>query len=166
MEPDRRARLRSPPPRRSGTRPPSPERSFICPWNITYPAVKLDTRFSRRVLSSYSDFVRSGAFQYKIGVIRIPSFYRGDEPGMTALPGGVASDVAYLIHLLKRKGVSALLPDMRDNTGGSLSEALSLTGLFLPADDPVVDIRTRFGNSHHSPPSKNGGTFRRSRWAY
>lgn len=107
---------------------------------------------------AYIDLARIGTFQYKIGVIRIPSFYRAHGSGVsTQSPRGVGADVAYLIRLLKHKGVSALLLDMRDNTGGSLKEALSLTSLFLPADDPVADIRTRLGNSRHFPLNRHGG---------
>ncbi len=117
-----------------------------------------DTRHPGQRAEAYIDFARDGAFQYKIGVIRIPGFYRGVESDSSGHgSGGVAFDVAYLIRLLKRKGVSALLLDMRGNPGGSLTEALSMTGLFMPSGDPVVDIRTRFGSSRHVSLNRHGG---------
>lgn len=97
-------------------------------------------------VAAYIDFARDGIFQYKIGVIRIPSFYDGIE-----------SDVAYLLRLLESKGVSAILLDMRNNPGGSLRGALALAGLFMPDNEPIVDIQTRFGNSLHPPLNGNGG---------
>lgn len=116
------------------------------------------TQFRARRAEAYIDLAREGTSQYKIGVIRIPSFYRGVESA-TGDHGsrGAASDVVYLIQLLKRKGVSALLLDMRGNPGGSVRQALAMTGLFIPVDKPVVKILTRFGTNRHSPMNGNDG---------
>ncbi len=108
--------------------------------------------------SAYIDFAREGTSQYKIGVIQVPDFYPSSNSGTTGSHSkGVATDVTYLVRLLKSKGVSALLLDMRGNPGGSFKEALTMTGLFMPADKPVVKIETRFGINRHSSIRKTGG---------
>jgi carboxyl-terminal processing protease len=72
----------------------------------------------------------------RIGVIDLPSFYGEDEQKT----GGAAADTARLIKKLKQEGVRGLILDLRRNGGGSLEEALQLTGLFIPSG-PVVQTR-------------------------
>ncbi|MYF02964.1 MAG: tail-specific protease, partial [Gammaproteobacteria bacterium] len=69
----------------------------------------------------------------KIGVIDLPSMYqdfaaksRGDENYRSA-----TRDVERLIRELKREGIVGLIIDLRQNGGGSLDEANTLTGLFI-----------------------------------
>ena len=50
---------------------------------------------------------------------------------------GRASDITRLIKKLKQEGVRGLILDLRRNGGGSLEEAVRLTGLFIPSG-PVV----------------------------
>jgi carboxyl-terminal processing protease len=82
----------------------------------------------------------------KIGVIDLPSFYedfdalrRGDADYKSA-----SRDVAKLLAQLKAANVSAVVVDLRDNGGGSLSEAINLTGLFI-GKGPVVQVRDNRG---------------------
>jgi carboxyl-terminal processing protease len=49
-------------------------------------------------------------------------------------------DTARLITKLKKEGVRGLILDLRGNGGGSLEEAIRLTGLFIK-DGPVVQVR-------------------------
>ncbi len=49
-------------------------------------------------------------------------------------------DVKKLIDSLNQKGVDGLMIDLRYNGGGSLQEAIELTGLFIPKG-PVVQVR-------------------------
>lgn len=44
---------------------------------------------------------------------------------------------------LKRKGMKALIIDLRDNDGGSLSQAVGLAGHFLPKDKKVVSVHSK-----------------------
>jgi len=82
----------------------------------------------------------------KIGVIELPAFYidfaaraRGDAEYRSS-----TRDVANLIGELKREKVDAIVMDLRNNGGGSLSEAAELTGLFIDTG-PVVQVRDSRG---------------------
>ncbi|MGF1530902.1 MAG: carboxy terminal-processing peptidase [Puniceicoccaceae bacterium] len=76
----------------------------------------------------------------KVGVIYLPSFY-GRVGGGEA---NSADDVASLIQRLKEEEVSGIVLDLRRNGGGLLSEAIRLTGLFIP-DGPVVQVKDTLG---------------------
>ncbi|MEZ4901068.1 MAG: carboxy terminal-processing peptidase [Spirosomataceae bacterium] len=85
---------------------------------------------------------------YKIGVINIPSFYR-DFEGAGKRDKDFASttrDVQKLIDSLKAENVEGIVIDLRNNGGGSLTEAISLTGLFI-SKGPVVQVRESSGDT-------------------
>ena len=69
-----------------------------------------------------------------IGYISIPSFYT-DFEGSEGTKG-VAEDVAKEILKIKRENIDGLIIDLRFNGGGSVREAIELTGLFIP-DGPI-----------------------------
>jgi carboxyl-terminal processing protease len=78
----------------------------------------------------------------KIGVISIPAFYI-DYPAFDAGDPNYKSttrDVKLLLDTLKEKQVDGIMIDLRGNGGGSVNEAVSLTGLFIPSG-PVVQLR-------------------------
>lgn len=79
----------------------------------------------------------------KIGYIDLPSFY-ADMGGSTAK--STTRDVERLINRLKRDNVDGLILDLRRNSGGSLQEAVALTGLFIP-QGPVVQVKDTEGGS-------------------
>lgn len=83
----------------------------------------------------------------KIGVIYLPTFYRDFESNRRGEADARSStkDVAKLIRELKGEGIEGLLIDLRDNGGGSLTEATQLTGLFT-GKGPVVQVRDAQGN--------------------
>ncbi len=77
----------------------------------------------------------------KIGVVRLPTFYgtmdkRPNQPGFRS----ATVDVAKLVAGFNSENVSGLILDLRNNGGGSLREAVSLTGLFVRSG-PVVQVR-------------------------
>ncbi|GAT32831.1 carboxyl-terminal processing protease [Terrimicrobium sacchariphilum] len=74
----------------------------------------------------------------RIGWITLPSFYANmDDSGA---PKSTTEDVAALIGRLKREGMQGLIIDLRRDGGGSLEEAINLTGLFIPRG-PVVQAK-------------------------
>ncbi|HKU45162.1 MAG TPA: carboxy terminal-processing peptidase [Polyangiales bacterium] len=76
----------------------------------------------------------------RVGVIDIPSFYANMMGRGEAKPRSVTADVAQLVTKLKTENVQGIVLDLRQNGGGSLKEAISLTGLFF-AKGPVVQTR-------------------------
>ncbi len=82
----------------------------------------------------------------KLGVIDVPSFYasRGFAKSRSADQRSTTEDVARILEGFEKDGVKAILIDLRKNGGGLLTEAISLTGLFIDRG-PVVQIRDREG---------------------
>ncbi len=90
--------------------------------------------------------VKRGDADYHIGVITLPTFYedfdarrRGDKDYKSA-----TRDVAKLIAGLKQQHVDGIVMDLRNNGGGSLSEAIDLSGLFV-GKGPIVQVRNANG---------------------
>lgn len=79
------------------------------------------------------DLPQTNGPDLRIGVIDLPLFYGKGE----AEADGASADIARLIKKLKQKGVRGLILDLRRNGGGSLEEAVRLTGLFIPSG-PVL----------------------------
>lgn len=79
---------------------------------------------------------------FKLGVISIPKFYRDFKGASTGDEDfkSTTKDVKLLIDSLKGEGMDALMIDLRFNGGGSLQEAVELTGLFIE-DGPVVQVK-------------------------
>ncbi|WP_426211843.1 carboxy terminal-processing peptidase [Massilia sp. TWP1-3-3] len=91
--------------------------------------------------------VVDGAVKRRVGVISLPTFYldfearhRGDKDYKSA-----TRDVARILGELKKAKVDNVLIDLRNNGGGSLSEAVELTGLFIDKG-PVVMQRSADGS--------------------
>lgn len=85
----------------------------------------------------------------RIGVIDLPSFYATIEsPGQTSKsePRFTSKDVAILIKKMKEQDVRGIVLDLRRNGGGSLEEAIKLTGLFIK-EGPVVQVVGRNGEN-------------------
>lgn len=74
-----------------------------------------------------------------LGVIDLPAFY-----GSSSDSSSTTSDVEELLQKLKKIGVKGIVLDLRRNGGGLLSEAIGLTGLFIPVG-PVVQVRDTIG---------------------
>ena len=106
--------------------------------NITRDTVKLEDQSAKKnvIELSYNDQ------DYKIGIIDLPTFYfdfeaaaRGDEDFKSS-----TRDVRTLLEELKGESVDAVVVDLRNNGGGSLSEANQLVGLFIETG-ATVQIR-------------------------
>jgi carboxyl-terminal processing protease len=82
----------------------------------------------------------------KIGVIDLPVFYLDFNGRAQNLPDYRSStrDVQQHISDLKEQGVQGIVVDLRNNGGGSLLEATTLTGLFIDKG-PVVQVRNSSG---------------------
>ena len=82
----------------------------------------------------------------KIGVIDLPVFYMDFNGRAQNKPDYRSStrDVRRLIGELEEQGVTGIVVDLRNNGGGSLLEATTLTGLFIDTG-PVVQVRNSSG---------------------
>ncbi|MCI5779255.1 MAG: carboxy terminal-processing peptidase [Lentisphaeria bacterium] len=80
----------------------------------------------------------------KVGVITLPGFYmdmeavmRGDADARRA-----SADVRNILRDFERRQVDSVVIDLRKNGGGSLPDAIALSGLFL-SGNPVVQVRDK-----------------------
>jgi len=90
--------------------------------------------------------VEHGGRTYKLGVITVPTFYADFEGRSNgdAEYRSTTKDVRELIRELEGENIDALIVDLRSNGGGALSEAISLTGLFIDSG-PIVQVRDSAG---------------------
>lgn len=72
----------------------------------------------------------------RVGWINLPSFYADMEGGSTSM----TADVIRLLDRLKKEGIDGLVVDVRGNGGGSLEEAIKMTGLFVERG-PIVQSK-------------------------
>lgn len=77
----------------------------------------------------------------KLGWITLPSFYADMDKHQKS----TTKDVLALLKRLKKENIAGLIIDLRRNGGGSLEEAISLTGLFLKSG-PIVQTKGSNGN--------------------
>ena len=88
------------------------------------------------------EFTQNGK-PLKLGVITIPSFimdfteYQKGNPNYNS----TTRDVKKYIEELQVEGVNGIALDLRNNGGGSLQEAINLTGLFIK-NGPVVQVKS------------------------
>jgi carboxyl-terminal processing protease len=78
----------------------------------------------------------------KIGIIDIPAFYVDNNAAQSGATNyhSTTRDVKLILDSLKKENVDGIVIDLREDGGGSLSEAISLTGLFIK-EGPVVQVR-------------------------
>ncbi len=90
--------------------------------------------------------VKDGSVTRRIGVISLPGFYEDFSARQKGDPNfkSATRDVARLLGELKKENVDSVLLDLRNNGGGSLNEAIELTGLFTGIG-PVVQQRDAKG---------------------
>jgi carboxyl-terminal processing protease len=77
----------------------------------------------------------------KLGWLTLPSFYADMDKHQKS----TTRDVLALLKRLKKENISGLVVDLRRNGGGSLEEALALTGLFLKSG-PIVQTKDYNGS--------------------
>ncbi len=87
-------------------------------------------------------FVLSGL--KKAGYIKLPSFYTQWDEQATGT--SCANDIAQEIVKLKRENIDGLILDLRYNGGGSVQEALDLSGIFIDAG-PICAVRDNDKNT-------------------
>lgn len=91
--------------------------------------------------------IKNDGKEFHIGVIDVPGFYvdfkaerRGDKDYKST-----TRDVKKLLTKLKKEKVDGIIIDLRSNGGGSLQEAIQMTGLFIK-EGPVVQVKNSNGS--------------------
>jgi carboxyl-terminal processing protease len=81
---------------------------------------------------------------YRVGVIDLPSFYMDMDGARKGLADykSTTRDVAKILDDFRSKHVDAVILDLRKNGGGSLTEAINTTGLFID-EGPVVQVKDK-----------------------
>ncbi len=117
------------------------ERKII---SITRDTVQLEDESAK---SEIVEIERDGV-TYKIGVIGLPTFYIDFTALQNRDPNFRSStrDVRVLLEELKAADVDAVIMDLRNNGGGSLSEANALVGLFIDRG-PTVQVMDADNNN-------------------
>lgn len=104
----------------------------------------IDVELERDVINILESFAKSaiidlGGVINNIGYIDLPKFYSSfDGPDGTSC----AVDVAKEIKKLKANNVNGIILDLRNNGGGSLSDVVDMSGLFIE-DGPIVQVKPR-----------------------
>ena len=106
---------------------------------ITRNTVKLEEQAAKRQIL---DLTRNGQ-SHKIGIIEVPTFYVDFKAIQQGDPNykSTTRDVHRLIDELVAEGIDGLIIDLRNNGGGSLQEADTLTGLFIKSG-PTVQVKS------------------------
>ncbi|WP_317928739.1 carboxy terminal-processing peptidase [Halioxenophilus sp. WMMB6] len=106
---------------------------------ITRNKVKLEEQAAKKAVFEVPD---GAGGTIKLGVIDIPAFYLDFEGYRRREPDykSTTNDVRKLLDELEAEHVDGVILDLRNNGGGSLTEATMLTDLFIDAG-PVVQIR-------------------------
>lgn len=114
--------------------PGSPETTL----ELTRDKIKLDEQAAKKQVMP----IEQNGETVNIGIIAVPSFYqdfearnRGDKDFIST-----TRDVRRLLGELRKEKIAGLVLDLRGNGGGHLTEATSLTGLFIDRG-PVVQLR-------------------------
>lgn len=86
--------------------------------------------------------VNNDAGSYRVGVIEIPTFYLDVEAYHNRDPNfkSTTKDVMRLLNELREEKVDGIILDLRNNGGGFLQEATTLTDLFIDPG-PIVQVR-------------------------
>jgi carboxyl-terminal processing protease len=127
-------------------------RLLIRPGDASDPSVRKDISITRDEVKLTANLASAKLISVPIndtetipvGVIELPSFYGNIGAGNTLTT--TTSDVTELINKLRAAGAQGLVLDLRMNGGGLLSEAVRLTGLFIPIG-PVVQVRDKDGRT-------------------
>lgn len=101
----------------------------------------------REEIEIQETFVRSAVITdekgNKFGILYLPEFYVNLE-GNSKGGRDCSDDIKREINELKKQGITGLIMDVRNNGGGSLSEVLDITGLFV-GSGPVVQVKNSNG---------------------
>jgi carboxyl-terminal processing protease len=101
--------------------------------------VKLEAQAAK---GEVREFIETNGVPYRIGVLTLPEFYadfeaarNGDDNARRA-----SVDVRRILNEFATNRLDGIILDLRNNGGGSLTEAIDIAGLFIPVG-PIVQVR-------------------------
>ncbi len=120
--------------------------------------VKLEEQGAKKAILDVKD--KDGS-AYRFGIIDIPAFYLDFEGYRRREPDykSTTNDVRRLLKELEAENVDGIILDLRNNGGGSLTEATALTDLFIDVG-PVVQIRETSQEISRRNRSRRKATYR------
>lgn len=120
--------------------------------------VKLEEQGAKKAVLEVKD--KDGS-AFKFGIIDIPAFYLDFEGYRRREPDykSTTNDVRRLLRELEEENVDGIILDLRNNGGGSLTEATALTDLFIDVG-PVVQIRETSQEISRRNRSRRKATYR------
>jgi carboxyl-terminal processing protease len=109
---------------------------------ITRDKINLEEQAAKKSIHEFEHDGRT----FRLGVIDVPTFYSDFDGRTHGDPEyrSTTKDVRELLKQLETEKIDALIVDLRGNGGGALSEAISLTGLFIESG-PIVQVRDTTG---------------------
>ncbi len=114
-------------------------------YQITRAKIELEDSAARGEI--HEEGKKSNGQAYKTGVIDLPSFYMDMEAAREnprVAYRSTTRDVRKILEEFNTKSVDIVVIDLRRNGGGSLPEAINLTGLFID-QGPIVQVKDANG---------------------
>ncbi len=118
---------------------PANDQNAIVMIDLIRDEVKLEEQAAKGELRTVTD---EAGVTKSIGVITLPDFYADFKGGGSREATSCTRDVERILGELLDQGAEGIVLDLRNNGGGSLTEAINLTGLFIETG-PVVQVRDR-----------------------
>ncbi len=110
----------------------------------TVELIRDEVKLEDRAAKSSTEIVKDeNGDEYQLSIIELPAFY-ADLKGKRTNPDYKSSsrDVSRILRDRREEGVDGVVLDLRNNGGGSLLEAVLMTGLFIKTG-PTVQVRER-----------------------
>lgn len=105
----------------------------------------------REVVVIEESYARSAIVNYKgkrFGLIQLPSFYA--DFASQGRGRHSSEDIRLELEKLKKESVDGIVLDLRSNGGGSLADAIDMSGLFIP-QGPIVQVKDPSGRIQQAP---------------
>jgi len=104
------------------------------PSRLFIPIIREQIALQDSDAESHIEAMKKDGKSYKIGYIKLPSFYEDPETGKSS-----SGDVKALLGKLTQEKVNVVVLDLRGNPGGLLTEAVDIAGLFIE-QGPVLQL--------------------------
>jgi carboxyl-terminal processing protease len=107
--------------------------------------VKLEAQAAK---GTVREFKEPNGASYRVGVLTLPEFYANFEAARNgdATARRASTDVHRILNEFATNHLDGVILDLRNNGGGSLTEAIDIAGLFISAG-PIVQVREQRGIS-------------------